>query len=149
MTLPTVIRPDSVRFQKDFQNCMSRFWVMRSNSAPRNSGSRTYFPDVRRERAAIPGRGRMILSMNTSEKATAGTSINIMTSKPDKDEKKKKKDSPKPDCCLPYVSPYETMLMTTVWRNGRRAGENCEKKQWAVNDKSFGFKYLKLNQNLL
>lgn len=54
MTLPTVKRPDSVRFQKDFQNCMSRFWVMRSNSAPRNSGSMTYFPDVRRERAAIP-----------------------------------------------------------------------------------------------
>uniref|UniRef100_A0A8P4FX85 Uncharacterized protein n=1 Tax=Dicentrarchus labrax TaxID=13489 RepID=A0A8P4FX85_DICLA len=51
------LQPDSVRFQKDFQNCMSRFWVMRSNSAPRNSGSMTYFPDVRRERAAIPGRG--------------------------------------------------------------------------------------------
>lgn len=75
----------------------------------------------------------MILSMCTSEKATAGPSIRIMTSKPDK-------DSPKPDCCLPYVSPYETMLMTTVWRNGRRVGENCEEKQWAVNDKSFGFK---------
>uniref|UniRef100_A0A7N6FM68 Uncharacterized protein n=1 Tax=Anabas testudineus TaxID=64144 RepID=A0A7N6FM68_ANATE len=34
MCLPTVIRPDSVRFQKVFQNCKSRFWVMRSNSAP-------------------------------------------------------------------------------------------------------------------
>lgn len=84
MTLLTVIRPDSVRFQKDFQKCKSRFWVIRSNSMPRNSGSMTYFPDVRRERAAIP----------------------------------------KPDCCLPYVSPYEIMLMTTVWRNGRRLGEN-------------------------
>lgn len=59
MTLLTVIRPDSVRFQKDFQKCKSRFWVIRSNSMPRNSGSMTYFPDVRRERAAIPGRGRL------------------------------------------------------------------------------------------
>jgi len=56
-TPPTPIRPDSVRFQKDFQNCMSRFWVMRSNSAPRSSGSMTYFPDVRRDRAARPGGG--------------------------------------------------------------------------------------------
>lgn len=30
---------------------------MRSNSAPRSSGSMTYLADVRRERAAIPGRG--------------------------------------------------------------------------------------------
>uniref|UniRef100_A0A3Q0SFI1 Uncharacterized protein n=1 Tax=Amphilophus citrinellus TaxID=61819 RepID=A0A3Q0SFI1_AMPCI len=65
-------KPDSVRFQKDFQNCKSRFWVMRSNSAPRNS--------------------------------------------------------PKPDCCLPNVSPYETILMTTVCRNGRMEGEYCETK---------------------
>lgn len=56
LTLPTVIRPDSVRFQKDFQNCIFKFWVMRSNSAPRNSGSMTYLPDVRRESAAMPGR---------------------------------------------------------------------------------------------
>ncbi|TNN38851.1 hypothetical protein EYF80_050993 [Liparis tanakae] len=53
----TCTGPDSVRFQKDFQNCMSMFWVMRSNSAPRSSGSMTYFPDVRRERAARPGGG--------------------------------------------------------------------------------------------
>uniref|UniRef100_A0A3B4WV77 Uncharacterized protein n=1 Tax=Seriola lalandi dorsalis TaxID=1841481 RepID=A0A3B4WV77_SERLL len=60
--------PDSVRFQKDFQNCKSRFWVMRSNSAPRRSGSMTYFPDVRRERAAKPGGGgKLILKMITSE----------------------------------------------------------------------------------
>uniref|UniRef100_A0A3P8VSE3 Uncharacterized protein n=1 Tax=Cynoglossus semilaevis TaxID=244447 RepID=A0A3P8VSE3_CYNSE len=54
LTVPTVIRPDSVRFQKDFQNCKSRFWVIRSNSIPLNSGSMTYFPEVRRERAAVP-----------------------------------------------------------------------------------------------
>ncbi|CAH7381271.1 AC121639.1 [Phodopus roborovskii] len=29
----------SVMFQKAFQKCTSRFWMMRSNSAPRNSGS--------------------------------------------------------------------------------------------------------------
>lgn len=78
MTLPTAIRPDSVRFQKDFQNCKSRFWVMRSNSAPRSSGSMTYFPDVRRERAAMPGRGWMVL--NTPQKPTTGTSDMTMAS---------------------------------------------------------------------
>uniref|UniRef100_A0A673FU40 Uncharacterized protein n=1 Tax=Sinocyclocheilus rhinocerous TaxID=307959 RepID=A0A673FU40_9TELE len=35
----------SVRFQKVFQNCISRFCVMRSNSVPLNSGSTTYLPD--------------------------------------------------------------------------------------------------------
>ena len=55
LTLPTDKMLDSVTFQKDFQNCMSRFWVMRSNSAPRSSGSMTYLPDVSRERAALPG----------------------------------------------------------------------------------------------
>lgn len=80
MTLPTVKRPDSVRFQKDFQNCMSRFWVMRSNSAPRSSGSMTYFPDVRRERAAIPGGGWMVLNM--SQKPTTGPSTITMACKP-------------------------------------------------------------------
>uniref|UniRef100_A0A8C2N7X6 Uncharacterized protein n=1 Tax=Cricetulus griseus TaxID=10029 RepID=A0A8C2N7X6_CRIGR len=29
----------SVMFQKAFQKCTSRFWMIRSNSAPRNSGS--------------------------------------------------------------------------------------------------------------
>lgn len=61
MILPTVNRPDSVRFQKDFQNCMSRFWVMRSNSAPRSSGSITYFPDVRRDKAAVPKGGQILI----------------------------------------------------------------------------------------
>uniref|UniRef100_A0AAY4DNN4 Uncharacterized protein n=1 Tax=Denticeps clupeoides TaxID=299321 RepID=A0AAY4DNN4_9TELE len=57
----------SVRFQKDFQKSMSRFWVIRSNSAPLSSGSITYFPDF---------------------------------------------------------SPKDTMLMTTVCRNGLIVGEN-------------------------
>lgn len=111
LTMPTVIRPDSVRFQKDFQNCMLRFWVMRSNSAPRSSGSMTYLPDVRRESAAMPGREQT----STGQKKRQKRHKNC-----------EKNDLPKPDCCLPNVSPYETMLMTTVCRNGRKAGENCQ-----------------------
>lgn len=69
LSLLTVKRPDSVRFQKVFQNCRSKFWVMRSNSAPRSSGSMTYFPDVRRESAAIPGgREKLILKMIREQK---------------------------------------------------------------------------------
>uniref|UniRef100_A0A665WFI1 Uncharacterized protein n=1 Tax=Echeneis naucrates TaxID=173247 RepID=A0A665WFI1_ECHNA len=34
------------------------FWVMRSNSAPLNSGSIAYFPDVKKELAATPEEGR-------------------------------------------------------------------------------------------
>uniref|UniRef100_A0A6I8PE21 Uncharacterized protein n=1 Tax=Ornithorhynchus anatinus TaxID=9258 RepID=A0A6I8PE21_ORNAN len=34
----------SVTFQKAFQKCTSSFWVMRSNSAPRSSGSRAKRP---------------------------------------------------------------------------------------------------------
>lgn len=41
-------------FQNVFQKCISRFWVMRSNSAPLSSGSTTYFPDVMTESAALP-----------------------------------------------------------------------------------------------
>lgn len=41
-------------FQKFFQKCISRFWVMRSNSAPLSSGSTTYFPEVMTESAALP-----------------------------------------------------------------------------------------------
>lgn len=65
----TVKRPDSVRFQKDFQKFMSRFWVMRSNSAPRSSGSMTYLADVRRERAAKPRK------RSTSGEAAAGQDL--------------------------------------------------------------------------
>ena len=45
-------------FQKVFQKCTSRFWVMRSNSAPLSSGSMAYFPEVKKELAATPGGGR-------------------------------------------------------------------------------------------
>lgn len=48
----------SVMFQKVFQKWTSRFWVMRSNSAPLNSGSMAYFPEVKKELAATPGKGR-------------------------------------------------------------------------------------------
>lgn len=44
-------------FQKLFQKWTSRFWVMRSNSAPLNSGSMAYFPEVKMELAATPGEG--------------------------------------------------------------------------------------------
>lgn len=50
----------SVMFQKLFQKWTSRFWVMRSNSAPLNSGSMAYFPEVKKELAATPGRGSMV-----------------------------------------------------------------------------------------
>lgn len=49
----------SVMFQKVFQKWTSKFWVMRSNSAPLNSGSMAYFPEVKKELAATPGEGRM------------------------------------------------------------------------------------------
>lgn len=45
----------SVMFQKAFQKCTSRFCMMRSNSAPRNSGSMANRPPVKRELAATPG----------------------------------------------------------------------------------------------
>lgn len=45
-------------FQKVFQKWTSRFWVMRSNSAPLNSGSMAYFPELKKELAATPGKGR-------------------------------------------------------------------------------------------
>lgn len=45
----------SVMFQKAFQKCTSRFCMMRSNSAPRNSGSMANRPPVKRELAVTPG----------------------------------------------------------------------------------------------
>lgn len=45
----------SVMFQNVFQKWTSRFWVIRSNSAPLNSGSMAYFPEVKKELAATPG----------------------------------------------------------------------------------------------
>ena len=45
-------------FQKDFQKFTSRFWVMRSYSEPRSSGSMAYFPEVKNELAATPERER-------------------------------------------------------------------------------------------
>lgn len=50
----TDISSVSVMFQNVFQKCISRFWVMRSNSAPLSSGSTTYFPEVMTESAALP-----------------------------------------------------------------------------------------------
>lgn len=44
----------SVMFQNVFQKWTSRFWVRRSNSVPRNSGSMAYFPEVKKELAATP-----------------------------------------------------------------------------------------------
>uniref|UniRef100_A0A3Q3EG78 Uncharacterized protein n=1 Tax=Labrus bergylta TaxID=56723 RepID=A0A3Q3EG78_9LABR len=46
----------SVMFQKLFQKWTSRFWVMRSNSAPLSSGSMAYFPELKKELAATPWR---------------------------------------------------------------------------------------------
>uniref|UniRef100_A0A3B3QBE3 Uncharacterized protein n=1 Tax=Paramormyrops kingsleyae TaxID=1676925 RepID=A0A3B3QBE3_9TELE len=48
----------SVMFQKDFQKCTSRFCVIRSNSAPRSSGSMAYFPEVKKELAATPAQNQ-------------------------------------------------------------------------------------------
>uniref|UniRef100_A0A669EBG9 Uncharacterized protein n=2 Tax=Oreochromis TaxID=8139 RepID=A0A669EBG9_ORENI len=48
----------SVMFQNVFQKWTSRFWVMRSNSVPLNSGSMAYFPEVKKELAATPGKSR-------------------------------------------------------------------------------------------
>uniref|UniRef100_A0A667ZT52 Uncharacterized protein n=1 Tax=Myripristis murdjan TaxID=586833 RepID=A0A667ZT52_9TELE len=39
----------SVIFQKVFQKWTSRFWVMRSNSAPLSSGSMAYLPEVKKD----------------------------------------------------------------------------------------------------
>uniref|UniRef100_A0A3Q2LQF2 Uncharacterized protein n=1 Tax=Equus caballus TaxID=9796 RepID=A0A3Q2LQF2_HORSE len=47
----------SVIFQKAFQKCTSRFCVIRSNSAPRSSGSMAKRPLVKRELAVTPGGG--------------------------------------------------------------------------------------------
>lgn len=44
----------SVMFQNVFQKWTSRFWVIRSNSIPLNSGSMAYFPEVKKELAATP-----------------------------------------------------------------------------------------------
>uniref|UniRef100_A0A3B3XZG1 Uncharacterized protein n=1 Tax=Poecilia mexicana TaxID=48701 RepID=A0A3B3XZG1_9TELE len=76
LTLPTDKMSDSVTFQKDFQKCKSRFWVMRSNSAPRSSGSMTYFPEVRRDRAAVPAeRGKRITSKRERQSKAVFTSL--------------------------------------------------------------------------
>uniref|UniRef100_A0A8C8VJE8 Uncharacterized protein n=1 Tax=Pelusios castaneus TaxID=367368 RepID=A0A8C8VJE8_9SAUR len=48
----------SVRFQKLFQKCTSRFCVILSNSAPRSSGSIANFPDTR-PMAMVCRKGRM------------------------------------------------------------------------------------------
>uniref|UniRef100_A0A3Q4HS83 Uncharacterized protein n=1 Tax=Neolamprologus brichardi TaxID=32507 RepID=A0A3Q4HS83_NEOBR len=48
----------SVMFQNVFQKWTSRFWVMRSNSVPLNSGSMAYFPEVKKELAATPEKSR-------------------------------------------------------------------------------------------
>lgn len=45
----------SVMFQKAFQKCTSRFCMIRSNSAPRSSGSMAKRPLVKRELAVTPG----------------------------------------------------------------------------------------------
>lgn len=45
----------SVIFQKAFQKCTSRFCMIRSNSAPRSSGSMAKRPLVKRELAVTPG----------------------------------------------------------------------------------------------
>uniref|UniRef100_A0A3Q1GFY3 Uncharacterized protein n=1 Tax=Acanthochromis polyacanthus TaxID=80966 RepID=A0A3Q1GFY3_9TELE len=50
----------SVTFQKVFQKWTSKFWVMRSYSAPLNSGSMAYFPELNRELAATPGNVRKV-----------------------------------------------------------------------------------------
>lgn len=54
----------SVTFQNVFQKWTSRFWVMRSNSAPLNSGSMAYFPEVKKELAATPAEGEERHAMN-------------------------------------------------------------------------------------
>uniref|UniRef100_A0A673CNS4 Uncharacterized protein n=1 Tax=Sphaeramia orbicularis TaxID=375764 RepID=A0A673CNS4_9TELE len=58
----------SVMFQKAFQKWTSRFWVMRSNSAPLNSGSMAYFPEVKKELAATPMQGRTDNTMRTKKR---------------------------------------------------------------------------------
>lgn len=41
-------------FQNVFQKWTSKFWVIRSNSAPLSSGSMAYLPEVKKELAATP-----------------------------------------------------------------------------------------------
>lgn len=44
-------------FQNVFQKWTSKFWVIRSNSAPLSSGSMAYLPEVKKELAATPAEG--------------------------------------------------------------------------------------------
>lgn len=48
-------------FQNVFQKWTSKFWVIRSNSAPLSSGSMAYLPEVKKELAATPAEGEEAL----------------------------------------------------------------------------------------
>lgn len=48
-------------FQNVFQKWTSKFWVIRSNSAPLSSGSMAYLPEVKNELAATPAMGEEAL----------------------------------------------------------------------------------------
>lgn len=53
-------------FQNDFQKWTSKFWVIRSNSAPLSSGSIAYLPEVKKELAATPAEGEEALHSKMS-----------------------------------------------------------------------------------
>lgn len=72
-------------FQNVFQKWTSKFWVIRSNSAPLSSGSMAYLPEVKKELAATPAEGEEALHRKNKSLVFAQ---NIHRKNEDKGEKK-------------------------------------------------------------